>query len=84
MADSPERKLTAEEKAAQDAGAAPKAETPARASKPGTVRLAPPPFVDSFQVGDTVLTAEGVDLDEATAGKVRAAAEQSGLTLREV
>ena len=77
------RKLTAEEKAAQDAGAA-KTETPARASKSGAVRLAPPPFVDEFRVGDTVLTAEGVELDQATADQVRESAAASGVELREV
>ena len=78
------RKLTAEEKAAADAGVAKTSDAPARSSKSGAVRLAPPPFVDEFRVGDTVLTAEGVELDAATADKVREAAAQSGIELREV
>jgi hypothetical protein len=83
-----ERKLTAEEKAAQDAAAenAPTAQAPtATATKPGsTVRLAPPPFVTEFRVGDTVLTDAGVEVDAGTAKDLHDAAKRSGIQLREL
>lgn len=87
MAETPKpRKLTAEEAAAADTGAeSPVAATDAAPSSSGPVRLAPPPFVGTFEVpGVATVTEDGVELDAAAAEKVRTAAAQSGITLREV
>ncbi|WP_190824681.1 hypothetical protein [Saccharopolyspora pogona] len=79
-----ERKLTAEERAAQDA-AEPATQAPATTkTTSGTVRLAPPPFVAEFRVGDTLITEAGVELDAKTADQVREAAARSGIQLREL
>ncbi|MGW1676033.1 hypothetical protein [Saccharopolyspora sp. NPDC002376] len=82
-----ERKLTAEEKAAADAE---KNDEHAPATKPqpaapaGRVRLAPPPFVTEFRTGDTVIPADGLEVDAATAQQLRETARRSGVTLREL
>ena len=54
------------------------------ASAGGRVRLAPPPFVAEFRAGDLVLTAGGLEVDESTADRLRAAARHSGIQLREL
>lgn len=80
------RRLTAEEAAAAEVDAAveqQQAET-SNSSTSGTVRLATHPFHASFQVGDLVIHPHGVDVDADTAAQAHAAAEQSGITLREL
>lgn len=84
-----ERKLTAEEKAAADAektdDQAPAAKTStSTATTSGRVILAPPPFVNEFRVGDTVIPADGLEVDAATAQTLREAAKHSGIRLREL
>lgn len=79
------RKLTAEEAAAAEAGAEQQqAATAAGASTGASVRLATHPFHASFAVGDVTITPDGVEVDAATAEQVRAAAVNSGVTLREL
>ena len=81
-----ERKLTAEEKAAADAAEPGTAttQTQSATNTGGKVLLAPPPFTKEFRVGDTVLPAEGVEVDAAAAKELHQAAKNSGITLREL
>lgn len=81
----PENKPTSKPKTDEPA---PKVESTPKVATAGTVKLATPPFLSTFKVGEgdsaIVVTPKGVDLSEEDAAKVREAAKASRVKLREL